>query len=141
MEIKALLQSDYIPAADWQDTCLMLSKTDDLFNWLQIKKVSVKKIKVDKSLLDYPNDVNEDEVTYMLNNFYEDAWEPIFINENYFLLDGQHRLRLAQRIGLKYIDVVMKKRKDPEVTKKMRKTIQLERKYQKEMKRIFGFAL
>lgn len=141
MKIMGFPQRDYIPAIDWQDTCLMLSKADDLFDWVQINRVPVKKIKVDKSLLDYPNEVNEDEVTYMINNFYKDAWEPIFMNENYFILDGQHRLRLAKRIGLKYIDVVMKKKKDSEVTKKIRKAVQLEKKYQKEMERMFGFSL
>ena len=65
-------------------------------------------------LMSFPNDVDDDEVTHMINNFEEDVWEPILINSDYYLLDGQHRLQLAFRTGIKFIDVIMEKKKDPE---------------------------
>jgi ParB-like chromosome segregation protein Spo0J len=29
------------------------------------------------------------------------------INERYFLIDGQHRLMVAKKLGLKYIDAIV----------------------------------
>jgi len=46
-------------------------------------------------------------VKRMVNRFYLDAWEPIMINERYFLIDGQHRLMVAKKLGLKYIDAIV----------------------------------
>jgi ParB-like chromosome segregation protein Spo0J len=34
-------------------------------------------------------------------------WTPITLDEEGYLLDGQHRLEAAKRMGLKYIDVVI----------------------------------
>lgn len=56
----------------------------------------------------------------MLDNFEEEVWQPIHINQDYYLLDGQHRLRLAFRTGMKYIDVIMEKKKDLEESKSMK---------------------
>ena len=67
-----------------------------------------------------PNEVDDNEVFYMINNFEEEVWQPVLINEEYCLLDGQHRLRLAFHTCMKYIDVIMEKRKGPEVSKKMK---------------------
>lgn len=51
--------------------------------------------------------MNKLDVDYMVNNFYKGAWFPIMINQNYYLLDGQHRLAAAKKLHLKYIDVVI----------------------------------
>lgn len=67
------------------------------------KKVLISQIIVDKKYI--WNNLDEKEVEYIISNFYIDAWEPIWINENNFLLDGQHRLEFAKRMELKYIDV------------------------------------
>ena len=75
------------------------------------------------------------------HNFYENAWEPIIVNEDYFLLDGQHRLRLAFRIGLKYIDLIMRKKKDIKTSKKIKDKIRREEIYQREIKKILGFKI
>ncbi len=92
-------------------------------------------------MFDYPNEVDNEYVTYMINNFSEDVWIPIVVNQDYFLLDGQHRLRLAVRTGFKYIDVIMKKKKAPEISKKMREQFKRECDYQKEVEKILGFAI
>ena len=47
------------------------------------------------------------EVKRMVNRFYPGAWEPIMINERYFLIDGQHTLMVAKKLGLKYIDAIV----------------------------------
>lgn len=60
---------------------------------------------------------------YKVDNFEEEAWQPIHVNQDYYLLDGQHRLRLAFRTGMKYIDVIMEKKKDPEESKRVRAEI------------------
>lgn len=53
------------------------------------------------------NKVNKGDVLYMLLNFSKEAWMPITIDEKNFLIDGQHRLELAEQMGLKYVDVVI----------------------------------
>ena len=55
------------------------------------------------------------------------------INEDYKLLEGHHRFSLALRTGMKYIDVIMEKGKDPEVLKRMKEEIRKREKFQKEM--------
>ncbi|MEK6598994.1 MAG: ParB N-terminal domain-containing protein, partial [Deltaproteobacteria bacterium] len=100
-------------------------------------RAPIKKIKIDKTLMSFPNDVNDDEVTCMINNFEEDVWEPILINSDYYLLDGQHRLRLAFRTGIKFIDVIMEKKKDPLVSKKLKDAI----KRKEKLERLMGAAI
>lgn len=119
------------------------SNRDTEWDWISIDKVRVKKVKIDKKLL--PNEVDDDEVTYMINNFDEEVWHAVMINEDYFLLDGQHRLRLAFRTGIKYIDVIMEKRKDPKVRRRMKEEIMKRKRFERKMarmeKKIFGFSI
>ncbi len=137
-----LLQKIYIPSKNYcKEMYINYAKHDPEWDWIPINKVPIKKIKVKRELFDYPNEVEEDEVTYMVNNFYENAWEPIIVNEDYFLLDGQHRLRLAFRIGLKYIDLIMRKKKDIKTSKKIKDKIRREEIYQREIKKILGFKI
>lgn len=53
------------------------------------------------------NDLDTGAVLYMLVNFNRSAWMPIILDGKYFLLDGQHRLRLAEQMGLEYMDAVV----------------------------------
>ena len=93
---------DYIKSPQhWKDT---LSKN---LSYKPEDKVPIKKIKIDRKLFCFDNPVNMDDVRYMLMNFSKDVWMPITVNENYYLLDGQHRLALAKLFGLNYIDVVI----------------------------------
>ena len=94
---------DYIKAPQhWKET---FSKN---LSYKPEDKVPIKKIKIDRKLFAFDNPVNMDDVHYMLMNFSKDIWMPITVNENYYLLDGQHRLALAKLFGLNYIDVVIK---------------------------------
>lgn len=119
MSLLELLQKDYIRSPYlWKEMWINASKRDSDWDWIPIDKVRIRKIKNDKKFL--PNEVDDDQISYMINNFDEEIWEPISINEDYCLLDGQHRLRLAFRTGMKYIDAIMEKRKDPAVCKRIK---------------------
>lgn len=119
MSLLELLQKDYIRSPHhWKEMWINASKRDFDWDWIPIDKVRIRKIKIDKKYL--PNEVDDNEVFYMINNFAEEVWQPVLINEEYCLLDGQHRLRRAFHTCMKYIDVIMEKRKDPEVSKKMK---------------------
>jgi hypothetical protein len=68
-----------------------------------IKKFPISEIKRKKLI----NEVDRNEVLHMLENFYKDAWEPVMLDKENFLIDGQHRLEFAMLKGLKYIDVII----------------------------------
>jgi hypothetical protein len=95
-------------------------------------KFPIEKIKIDKSLFAYQNDVLQSDVLYMLMNFDREVWMPITINKNYYLLDGQHRLELARQMGLSFIDVIIENselligndKKECEGKKKVSKEVQ-----------------
>lgn len=53
------------------------------------------------------NDLNTEDVLYMLLNFNQEAWMPLTLDEQNFLIDGQHRLELAKQMCLEYVDVVI----------------------------------
>lgn len=76
-------------------------------------KTPIEKIKVDKTLFSFQNEVNWTEVEYMSKNFEIGAWFPIMVNRDFFLLDGQHRLAAAQNMKLKYLDVVIDNGEQP----------------------------
>ncbi len=75
--------------------------------WQIENKVPISKIKVDKKYFAHNNKINPKSVDNIVSEFYLDAWEPITVNQNYYLLDGQHRIASAKRMGLKYIDVLI----------------------------------
>jgi len=70
-------------------------------------KFPIGSIKIDKSLFAFQNKVSLSDVLYMLMNFDREAWMPILLNKDYYLLDGQHRLELARQMGLSFIDVII----------------------------------
>ena len=76
-------------------------------------KTPIEKIKVDKTLFSFQNEVNWIEVEYISKNFEIGAWFPIMVNRDFFLLDGQHRLAAAQRMKLQYLDVVIDNGEQP----------------------------
>jgi len=144
MKMLELIQKGYIQSPyHWKEMWINASERDSDWDWMPIDKIFIKKIKIDKKFL--PNEVNDDEVTYMINNFDEEVWHPVMINKDYFLLDGQHRLRLAFRTGMKYIDVIMEKRKDPDVCRRMKEEIMKRKRFERKMarmeKRIFGYSI
>lgn len=80
-------------------------------------KISIKKIKINRKLFTFDNAVNMDNVDYMFTNFDKYLWSPISVNKNYYLLDGQHRLALAKKLGLRYIDVMIEDESKMEYSK------------------------
>ena len=69
-----------------------------------LPKFEISKIKIDKTRLSYANDISISEVENIAYNFHRSGWEPITIDDEFYLRDGQHRLAAAKLMGLKYID-------------------------------------
>ncbi|MBR1721782.1 MAG: ParB-like nuclease domain-containing protein, partial [Treponema sp.] len=69
-----------------------------------LPKFEISQIKIDKSRFSFCNEVSQNEVNNIAYNFHKNAWEPITLDEEYYLKDGQHRLAAAKLMGLKYID-------------------------------------
>ena len=97
---------NYIPAELWKDSYTNPTIGE---SFTFVEKVPLSKIKIDKSLFSWQNEVSSSRVDFIVENFDIDFWMPILINSDYFLLDGQHRLQVAKRLKLKYIDVVIDK--------------------------------
>ncbi len=94
--------TSYIPSPEhWKDMFRQYSFYDVK------ERVSIKTIKINRTLFCYDNSPDINEIHYMVKHFEENSWLPIRVNRNFFLLDGQHRLACARKMGLKYIDVVV----------------------------------
>lgn len=93
--------TEYIKSAgNWGNSYTIRSNIGFRF----LERLPISKIKKRKR---YRNRPSVAEVKRMVNRFYPGAWEPIMINERYFLIDGQHRLMVAKKLGLKYIDAIV----------------------------------
>lgn len=95
----------YIPSPDYLTS--MYSNPQFYGRWVVVAKIPIEKIKIDKTLFSFQNDVNWNDVEYMSENFEQGSWFPIMVNSSYCLLDGQHRLATAKKMKLKFIDVVV----------------------------------
>jgi len=95
----------YIPMGEiWKETYL---HPQSMKSFQLVEKVPISKITIDKRLFSWQNEVDFSQVDFIVKNFDNDFWIPILINRDYFLLDGQHRLQVAMRMGLEFIDVVI----------------------------------
>lgn len=106
----------YIPTLDLWRSMFLQSCFGG--RWTIKEKVSISEIKIDKSLFSFQNEVSQSQVDSMVEEFSIDYWIPITVNPEYYLLDGQHRLQTAERLGLRYIDVVIDYGDDGTVVKK-----------------------
>lgn len=96
----------YIPAPDFLKNFYL--QLNSIPQWTIADKFPISEIKIDKALFAFQNDVDLKQVMQMIENFNIECWEPLMINNNdHFLLDGQHRLITAQKLGLKFIDTVI----------------------------------
>ena len=96
----------YIPVSEiWKKT-FTLPEFREI--WTIEDRVPISKIRIDKRLFAWQNEVDLSQVEFIVENFNLDFWMPIMVNPDYFLLDGQHRLKVAERLGLEYIDTVIK---------------------------------
>ena len=93
----------YIPSPEHWKTMYTQHKGE----WSSVDKVPLFKIKIDQRLFSYPNPVDNSRVTDIINKFDTNLWAPIVINEEYYLLDGQHRFEAALQMNLNYIDVII----------------------------------
>ena len=79
-------------------------------NWRLVEKFPIKNII--KNEESYPNPLKMNEVINMIDEFYPSGFHPKRINENYELVDGQHRLKFAQLCGFEFIDVFIENSKE-----------------------------
>lgn len=100
------MRKTYIPCQDCFMNFSVVNSTTPGF-CTPMKKYRIDEIKFNKKYLSYANAVREEEVNSIVNDFFIDAWEPIFLNPKHYLIDGQHRLKAAKRMGLKFIDIVV----------------------------------
>lgn len=96
---------DYIPAPE-HNIRLFIQDFEKPY-WVPKLKFPIKKIKFGKSRLSFHNEVSNIDVNEIVQYFDLNLWTPITLDEEGYLLDGQHRLEAAKRMGLKYIDVVI----------------------------------
>jgi hypothetical protein len=85
----------------------MYVKNFDVPYWTPEAKVPIRKIKIDRKRLAFDNPVEAAQVSWIVANFDRELWIPIIVDKDYYLVDGQHRLAVARKLGLQYIDVVI----------------------------------
>lgn len=73
------------------------------------RRFNINEIKIDKSLFSFNNPIIKDTIDKILYNFQIDFWDPIMINEDWFLLDWQHRLEFCRIKWIEFIDVIINK--------------------------------
>lgn len=96
-------RKEYIPAPDFVRE--MYARYEKYYTY--VDKFPIDNIKVDKNLFSYQAEIDYGNILHILLNFDRDRWDPLYVNPDYYLLDGQHRIKVAKQLGLKYIDVVI----------------------------------
>lgn len=108
----------YIKSSDTERRLFL--KPEFYGKWVLKEKVPIKDVKIDRSLFAWDNPVYPEQVDFLVENFNQEFWTPIIVNPEIYLLDGQHRLEVAKRLGLKYIDILIEQ--DEEVILKRMNT-------------------
>ena len=72
-----------------------------------IEKVEIDKIKIDKSRFSFNNSISDFVVDRIVNSFDPLFWEPVAVDDEYYLRDGQHRLEAAKKMKLEFLDVAV----------------------------------
>ena len=109
------MKKTYIPSPEYL-TC-MYDKPEFKGRWTVESKIPIERIKMDRTLFSHQNEINWADVESIAENFDIGAWFPIMVNPAFFLLDGQHRLAAAQKMKLKYLDVVIDNGEQPAIQK------------------------
>ena len=109
-------RKQYIPTQAFWRSMFLRPEFDG--RWEIKERVPISAIKIDKSLFSFQNEVSLSQVNSMVQEFTVDLWIPITVNPEYFLLDGQHRLKVAEQLSLKYIDVVIDYAYRPDLVRK-----------------------
>lgn len=98
-EIKSshwLKRQKYVPASDVLGDGLNLG-------WKLVDRFPVSKIIHDPS--QYPNPLKISQVIEMMDEFHPFGFLPLLLDNDFRLLDGQHRLTLAQWCCFEFVDV------------------------------------
>lgn len=115
-----MLFFNYLPALKLNKEDLFVKNFDKPY-WTIINKFPIDKIKIDKSLFSFNNEIDESTVNMIVSGFDLIFWIPVTINKDFYLLDGQHRLEAARRMNLKYIDVAVQDQELMEMNKSNKK--------------------
>lgn len=99
-------KKDYIPAIEFNKEDLFVKNFDKPY-WVITDKVNIKKIKIDSKKFAFHNPIIDSQVNQIVEQFDINFWIPITVDKEFYLLDGQHRLKAAKKMNLKYIDVVV----------------------------------
>lgn len=99
--------TDYIPSPDF--ACHLYTQFDKPYYVIH-RRVNIADIKIDKTRMAWPNPVYEEKVEIILEHFDLDQWVPVLLDQQGFLMDGQHRLEVARRLNLKFIDIAIEDR-------------------------------
>lgn len=97
---------NYIPALEMNKEGLFVRNYDKPY-WKVYNKFELEKIKIDSNKFSYKNEIDKSLIENIIANFDLTFWIPITLDKEYYLLDGQHRLEAAKKMGLDYIDVVI----------------------------------
>lgn len=100
---------NYIPANDIKHN--QVANQRKKIHTEVVEKIPISKIKINHEADAFHKEVNTNMVLTIINQFDIDSWAPVIINKEGYLLDGQHRLIAAKKMGLKYVDVVVKDKK------------------------------
>lgn len=100
--------SEELKSIHWLKRQKYIESSDSLgdgstMQWQLKSKVPIDTINIDSN--NYPNQLDLAEVIYMMDNFYPSGFHPIRVDKEFNLKDGQHRLKLAKMVGIKFIDV------------------------------------
>lgn len=102
-DLRWIKSKNYIESSDSSPSDESLK----LVNWIVKSKFPIDNIKY--NIEKYFNKPDYSQIEYMKKYFYPFGWEPIRVNTNFELIDGQHRLLFARDVGLKYIDIYIDK--------------------------------
>jgi ParB-like nuclease domain len=76
-------------------------------SWFFKSKVEIEKIKLPEDPLENRDLIDKGRIENIVENFHPFGWGPIRVNPNMEVLDGYHRVVSAQKLGLKYLDIII----------------------------------
>ncbi|GEM_PF-7067949 len=106
LSYQKLLSSKYIPSQGIAfDLFQRRTEHDPKWKWIPIRRLPIRAVKIDRRRLQYEGDTSRENIDHIFRYFYQEAWEPIEITDDQYLLNGVVQLKVAEQIGLRYIDV------------------------------------
>jgi len=81
--------------------------SDIKLNWFFKSKVEIEKIKLPQNPLKTRDWLDKETMNNIVNNFYPSAWGAVRVSPKMEVLDGYHQVIAAQKLGLKYLDIII----------------------------------